>query len=180
MELIIVIGIIGIMTAVGIGSISSTKNSTKLKAARTEVAATIKTAQNYALQGKVQSGETVCGYGVYFEDNEKYHIFYVKLDGMAYANCNEQNNNCSFTDLCEFKDNTNAISIENYTLPNGVTLATPATTDDANFFFDIPHGNAYNNGTNPFLAPGAVDLEFEISGKTSSITINSRGSIMEN
>lgn len=58
LEVMIIIGIIIIMTAVAIVSLGSARTETKLKAAQREVAAAVKLTQSYALQGKMCLGNS--------------------------------------------------------------------------------------------------------------------------
>ena len=76
-ELLIVIAIIGIMSAVSIVSLQNGKTEKEVETAATQVAAAIREAQNNALTGKKNNGETPCDY-VYFRwiSNSNYAISY--------------------------------------------------------------------------------------------------------
>ena len=177
LELIIYMSITAILSAAAFVGYQNSKSNAKLAAAQAEVASTIKTAQNYALQGKIQPGETVCGYGFGFVAGlEEYKIYYISLDRANFPDgCGEQNNDPAYRQLhFGFYG-----IVESYKLPEDVFLDNTATSiSDTNIFFDIPNGNIYKEDGDPLNAP--VTIQFEISGKTEKITLNERGLITEN
>ncbi len=184
-ELLLVIAIIGIMSAVGFASFNSGKVTTKLQAAQREVASIIKLTQSYALQGKVLlSGTTPCGYGVRFTDSTHYEIFYTPYFNTGDAtitNCDQLNNKIigGVHEYARYKAGTSQ-PLQSLALNNGVTLSDPILADIASteIYFTIPAGNIYDkNGA----AYTARTFTFNISGstKTKTITIDSGGSITE-
>ena len=174
-ELMIVIAIIGIMTAVGFASLQSARSMSRLRTAQREVAATIKLAQSYALQGKMQSGITPCGYGFRFENNAvDYKIFY-NLPGPGNGNdCKARNNNATFREFGGFSN-----SAEAYSLKSGVTLNMDVTPiADTEIYFTVPHGNMFKDG-----GAGYDQLKrfrFDFSGTWKEITISPGGFVTEN
>lgn len=149
----IVIAVIGIMTSVGLVSLSPAKKDATTKAARNEVTAAIKLAQSYALQGRVVTGVKVCGYGFEFTDNDTYQIFYYTAD----SDCNG--------DKIKFL-------VETQDLKEGVLLTSFSSIDDTTIYFKIPSAEiSYENGGFP------KTFEFN-SDKT--ISINSAGLVTEN
>jgi len=174
LELMIVIAIISIMSVVGIVSLNNTRCFSKLKSAQEEVSATLKTAQNDALQGKAQSNE-VCGYGFRFINSQQYEIFYNKLDS-SLSNCNVQNNNPAYL---HYRSDS-VVSDGPFQLPKGTTLISPAA-GNTELFFDIPHANVFNNSGAPFL--NTITLQFESppgSNRIKELTISGRASIKAN
>lgn len=151
LELMVVIGIIGIMTGVSLVSLSPTKNYYALKATQDEVTAAIKLAQSYALQGKEPSaGIVASAYGVKFNNDKEYEIFY----------CSKADSSCN-----------SPIPIETQVLQNGVRLSSPTDLNDTKIYFGIPSANIMGAGT---------ILEFDLAGDKKNITINSVGLVTEN
>lgn len=160
LELLVVIAIVGIMTSVGLVSLISSKRQIALKTAQDEVAATIKLAQSYALQGK-NAGLGVCGFGFKFTNNianSPYEIFSYTTDG---ADCT---------------GNKNENTVESQNLKNGVLLSSPALVDDTKIYFSIPSATLYNSAG--AIWPGGT-FSFTL-GETRTITISSSGLVTEN
>jgi prepilin-type N-terminal cleavage/methylation domain-containing protein len=180
-ELMMVMAIIGIMSVVAYATLTGGRPAARLKSAQREVAAVIRLAQGYALQGKTQNGATPCGYGVSFDNNKTtYHIFYNFFDTARFANCDVQNNDSPQ----ERRDkNPNSTNAEDYTLKDGATLSSP-NWNRASVFFTVPHGRIFDYSgdeiliTNPGLPP---IWSFGISGlaTTKSITFNPGGYLTE-
>lgn len=177
-ELIIVMAIIGIMTAVSIVSFTPIRSSARLKAAQREVAAEIKLAQGYALQGKTQKGATPCGYGFHFKDNSNYEIFYNAPNG-AGDTCGSRNSNPSNLKFV----NGYSSSVEAVTLKEGVILKSDPSK--AQIYFTVPHANIFDENGSSFVV-GDVKKTF-VFGFSSpslpdqkSIDINSGGFVTEN
>lgn len=166
-ELITVIAIIGIMTAVAIVSLTPAKTSVKLDAAGRELVAAIKQAQSYALQGKVVRDDAnnvvPCGFGIYIKNNTDYEIFY-----MDNANCASYNSNVPL-DLSGSK------TLEAYKLKDNIVFNNP--NNERIIYFAVPHGTLFGNNGNPFtgltislIAPG---------GTTKNVVIGSGGAVTE-
>lgn len=173
LELMIVIAIIGIMSAIGIVSLNNTRSFSKLKSAQEEVSATLKTAQNYALQEKSQS-QKVCGYGFRFINNHQYEIFYNKL---ALTNCSVQNGDSHYR---HYRGDS-SLSDGPFQLPEGTTLKSPVPATNAELFFDIPHANVFDHNGNLFSS--TITLKFESppgSNRIKELTISGRASIKAN
>jgi prepilin-type N-terminal cleavage/methylation domain-containing protein len=119
LELMIVVGIIGILSTVAVISFSGSKNAVKLKAAQSELAATIKLAHSYALQGKSQgSSSTPTYYGIRFSNASNYAL-----------------RGCSNSDCSAYTYE------ENYSLQNGVSK-----TSGVYITFGVPNGNINPSG----------------------------------
>lgn len=180
-ELLIVIGIIGIMSVVGIVSLGSGKSKLKLQSAQREVAATIKLAQSYALQGKTQNGATPCGYGFRLDPNDstdkkKYEIFY-----NAGPNCDQKNSDPNYRHYRNGNPDPSGIA-ESHELGNGVKLKAPniysGDPNTTELYFTIPHAKMYNNTGNDFTF--APDFEFDLGGVSKSMVIGANAAITEN
>lgn len=156
-ELMVVISIIGIMTGVGFVSLKSSRNDSRLRAAQREVASTIKLAQSYALQGKMQGAVTPCGYGFKFTSAADYQIFYKLPTG---GNCDVPG------------DATNA---ESFTLSNAVVLDGPANVSNTEIYFTVP----FSAMTGPISSIFTFQYPAG-SGDTKTITINLGGNVIEN
>lgn len=152
LELIVVVAIIGIMTSVGLASLSSSRRQIALKTAQDEVTSAIKLAQSYALQGKIpSSGDIACAYGFEFLDNDinsEYQIFYYRKVG----------------GICDTSDKR---EIERNNLKNGVSLTSPFSSSSV--YFNMPSADMIPNS--------GIVLTLD-SSKT--ITISSSGLVTKN
>lgn len=165
-ELMMVISIMAIMGGVGLVSLQSSKVNTRLRAAQREVAAAIKQAQSYALQGKMQGAAKVCGYGVRFNgDTSTYEIFY-KIPVSSKT--------CTTADT----DYTSHENVEILKLENGVVLSSPVVAN-TEIYFAIPFGQIFDSSGSSFNS-STMTFEYPAgSGVTKSIEINSHGNITE-
>lgn len=150
MELMVVIAIISIMSAIGFSLWQSTKGESYLRDAQREVASAIKTAQSYALQGRLRGGEVPCEYGVSINHPNIYRIIYRQACGGSID------------------------TLEEFTLKNGTTF------DNQNghyMLFNIPFANVTTATWTTSLI-GQLDLRH--GGKIKTITIDSNGNVAEN
>lgn len=164
LELMIVIGTIGIMTGIGFASFGSAKRHSALRAGQYEVTSAIKLAQSYALQGKSVSGVTkICGYGFKFDLPSNpgdpiidYEIFYYTA-GLDCAGAKTEN------------------PIETQKLNGGIKLSFPSDLSETTIYFSIPSATltSKNGGF-------SKTLRFSLGGDEKSITIDSVGRITEN
>lgn len=166
LELMVVIGIVGIMMAVSLVSLKSTRTGTRLNEARSDVAATIKLAQSYALQGKMQKGQPVCGYGFRFKNKTDYEVYYYPVPG---GGCGDPP---AFSAA--------AVKIaESRSLGSGIEVYNQNDQNNPNatiVYFKLPNGDPYDQfGT----AYAGSTLEFKIDSSKKSITVNSRGYVEE-
>ncbi|MDO9231357.1 MAG: prepilin-type N-terminal cleavage/methylation domain-containing protein [bacterium] len=151
LELMVIIGIIGIMTGVGLVSLSPAKKHYALKSAQDEVTAAIKLAQSYALQGKMpSSGDIACAYGFYLVNDSTYQIFYYKK--------NTTDGSCGTTEN----------KVEENTLKNAVTAHSP----QSRVYFMIPSGQMNLNYS--------VYFDYAGVNTTSNVIVDSGGLVTEN
>ena len=138
------------MTSAGLVSLSSSKKHFALKTAQNEVAAAIKLAQSYALQGKYPTtGVKICGIGFRFETTSKYLIFYYNDGG-----------NCSTATVI------GRGRFEEQTLKNGVTLSSPnSPNSNTMILFSIPDAKVSGAGVGSefTLTVGGTPKKFKIS-----------------
>ncbi len=183
-ELMSVIVIIGIMSAVAFVSLSSSKSSAKLGAAQREVAAAIKLAQSYALQGRMEAPETgsglavPCGYGIHFISEENYEIFY----NPGPTDCAKKN---SGEDTVYGKDylhhRSSSQIAESGSLKDGVVLTnSPFYSKDTEIYFTTPSARMFDWSGANYSAANLITLEFkDPTDNTKAIIINPSGSITE-
>jgi Tfp pilus assembly protein FimT len=77
LELLTIIAMITILTAISLSSMSRIRPDAKLKAAQRELAATIKQAQSYALEGKnIPGTSSISSFGICFDDSKTYKLIY--------------------------------------------------------------------------------------------------------
>jgi prepilin-type N-terminal cleavage/methylation domain-containing protein len=168
-ELVVVMSIIAIFVALSFYSFQNSRVGARLDRAQSEVSATIKLAQSYALQGRVQTGEIVCGYGFRFKNDSDYEIYYTGLNSSDYpSGCDSQNGNLNYR---RYNNDGYSGSVEEYSLTDGTTSIDSAT----DIFFTLPHANAYNSGS-PF---SDTIIKFSNSGQTESVIVNKYGMITE-
>jgi len=176
-ELSLIIAIIGIISAIAFASLTQSRYTSRLRAAQREVASTVKLAQTYALQGKSQSGVTVCGYVFRFIDATNYEIFYNVVGG--YLNCEDRNGVVDGSGRHWIGVGPNAsLPAESQSLKNGVTLDTIfSPLNKTEFYFTIPHADIYDQQGQSFS--GSQIFRFIISGNTKDVTISSGGYVTE-
>ena len=174
LEVMVTISVIAILSSIGLVSLTSSKSVTRLKNAQSEVAATIKMAQSYALQGKKPTSGTACGYGFQFTGSGTYRIYYNPLNTSLFSDCNAQN-----LDVGYRHNIVSSQEVEPLSLPAGVMLKSPAFAVTG-IFFDVPHANAYSSSGANF---GGFTLVFGLSGSGSderTITVSSKASLTLN
>lgn len=169
-ELVTVIAIVSIMLGVAVVSLLPARTSAKLDAAGREVAANIKLAQSYALQGKAvkDSGNNVvpCGYGVNIKDTTEYQIFYTYPKAATGIDCTEFNKIDSVKISLDWTD-ADITALEKYTSKDGVIF-----NDNVNkkiVYFTIPHGIMFGNDGNPFTG---LSITLKASDGTTTKTVN--------
>lgn len=164
-EVMIVVTIMIILAVVALVSMDSARSNSALDAATRQVTAAIKLAQSYALQGKKEDGNTVCGFGLRFINNNTYQIYYNEFDSAGgYMDCGDQNKNMSSSE----QYNKISLSDSTGTLPSGITVNNASAVD---MYFEVP--DATVNGA------GDIDLYYAgHSGKI--ITMDSQGVVTVN
>jgi prepilin-type N-terminal cleavage/methylation domain-containing protein len=164
-EVLIVMAIMSIMGGVGFVSLHTAKVNTRLRAAQREVTATIKEVQSYALQGRIETSAKVCGYGMRFTSKTEYQIFYKIAKPLM---------------KCADTDYGSSTSVKEMKLADGVELSAPAYAD-TEIYFAIPFGEIYGPGDEVEFTGSTMTFRYPAgTGATKLITINSRGSIIEN
>lgn len=161
LELMIIISIIGIMTSAGLVSLNSSKKHFALKTAQNEVAAAIKLAQSYALQGRSFQDKKVCGYGFRFaETTTKYRIF-VYYPRLSDGDCS----------------NTTGSPVEDQYLKNGVLLSSPTNFEnDTRIYFSVPSAEVSGAGVGSTFT---LTVGTGSSAKSKDFTISSTGLVEE-
>lgn len=162
LELMTVIAIIAIMTGMGIVSFQGSRTTSKLQAAQREVASTIKLAQSYALEGRTQAGgaglpAAPCGYGVRFNTNTQYVIYYnLKPGGTT---CEARHLNANFR---RYINNIWSRVMQTGELQNGVTrVGPPNNPNEVDVYFTVPFANMFwlgdqNSGSMNFNYGGVI------------------------
>ena len=170
-EVMIVISIIGIMSAVGMVGFNSSKSKTRLELSQRTLTAAIKLAQSYAIQGRVQESQVPCGYGVVFTSTAEFRIFY--NISSAGKDCQEIN---AEPTLSNFKYNAGTSRlIDLFKLEKDVFLDSPVFVNSG-VYFSTPRASAYNySGVS--LGTQAYTLKYNSSTKT--VTVGSEGSVTE-
>jgi prepilin-type N-terminal cleavage/methylation domain-containing protein len=166
-EMMIVMAIIGILSATGFMGYQSAKRNAALRAAQREVATVIRLAQGYALQGKTQGDITPCGYGFKFTANNTYQIFYTnKL--VATKSCSDSGN--------DGYPGTEILVGSAFVLDNDVAI-TNSPASNVKVYFHIPFAPVTDLNDSTTVFP--LVINFNAAGETVSLTINSAGEIIE-
>ncbi|MFA7209733.1 MAG: type II secretion system protein [Parcubacteria group bacterium] len=152
-ELLVVIAIIGIMSGVGLLSLQPSKLDARLKAAQGEVAAAIRLAQSYALQGKTQDGAAPCGYGFQFTSQTDYRIFYRIPNA---GDCNPTSSR---------------YNAESFVLKDGVEIDPVDVNQE--IYFTVPFGNISGPGIGDFVLTHP-------NADNKTVTVNVAGNVVEN
>jgi prepilin-type N-terminal cleavage/methylation domain-containing protein len=171
-ELLVAVFIIAAISAISFFALRGTRGATQLRASQREVAAVIRLAQSYAIQGKTQliGGEqkVPCGYGFRFISNNEYQIFYNEPPTGAGESCQIMNNPCA-PDDCKY--NSSSKSLEGFSLKGNVVLDSPGYLTSS-LYFSVPNSIAYdNNGS--LISSVSYILKYDDLGKI--ININSTG-----
>jgi len=178
-ELMVVMSIIFIISAVVLVGLGSMRNSSQLDSSQREVAAAIKLLQSYAIQGKTQDiggvQKAPCGYGFQFTSNNGFQIFYNKP--LATVDCQTMD---ATSDANNYKFNANSVVLESFTLGQNVALSFP-TIDMSGIYFSTPNAKIYHPTGSLFSAGDTktYTLKYQNKDPGKSITINSVGAIIE-
>ncbi len=148
-ELIVIIAIIGIMTAVTIVSLNQGKTEKQLEVAGREVAAAIREAQSNALNGKVIDPTKIpCAHGFWEGGGNGYNLHYYDMT----------------SGTCEYHNGNNYAV---YDLKNGVTFSEGI----APFYFSVPFGN--------FSVSSLVSIELTKDGSDYYVCVCPGGQVKE-
>lgn len=173
MELMIVIAIIGIMTAVTVVSLGNTRTKKEVEVAAREVAAAIREAQNYALAGKQPGASVACGMGLVTDnDGTGYKIFY-NTKANPGDDCNSIGKNYNPP---------NSVTLAQYNLKNSVQFPdSPINYRNKSVYFTMPHGTVYGNNGQILPANGNFPLQVGKAGTSYYYTcVSSSGNVVEN
>lgn len=175
-ELILVIAIISIMSAVVIVSVLGNRPAKQTEAGARLLASAIRQAQNFALSGKqdgANPSRKVCGYGVYFDNNaNQYKIFYNFTGGATTCETFNQGNSLKYD-----ASKTYSADYLVQTLPPDVMIS--AAANQNHLYFTAPFGNAYYNGVS--LGKLTLTLKQQVQGNASfNLCLSGRGNVVEN
>lgn len=157
-EIMIVIAIIGILSAAGITSLSSGKERKVVEGEARRLAATIREVQNYALTGKQIGGQVPCKFGVQALTSGDSQMFF--------AESHRTGASCSVGASVPA-----AIPSMTINLANGVTVANDLNFD---FFFTVPRGELDPNGnTTP------INIQLHKGSATYSVCVYPGGQVKD-
>ena len=157
-ELIVIIAIIGIMTAVTIVSLNRGKTEKQLEVAARQVAGAIREAQSNALNGKMKDSVIPCAWGVWLSDDGtdiKYNTHYYTYDP-------EHECTIGTTDTT-------------YSLKNGVKF--DLTSNPTPFSFSIPFGKMRDSAGNDLS--GIVIIKLTKDGSDYYVCVCPGGQVKE-
>lgn len=126
-ELLIVVAIIGIMTAIGLVSLNSGKNQKQVETEARKVISIIREAQNSALSGKTIGGSGYpCSFSVVFNPGGNQSAYRLEYESKA-----------SINTKCEDSSTTQTLS--SFNLGYGVKFDAPSASD-SEINFSVPFG----------------------------------------
>jgi type II secretory pathway pseudopilin PulG len=172
-ELMVVISIITIMSAAMLLVYSTSRGANKLQAAEREVATTIKLAHSYALQGRIENGQTPCGFGFRFKGSTTYEVFYNYNSGTDCATFNKT------ADNLKYSSNSTSATGDTYHLNPGVKLSDESLNKSV--YFTVPHGGTFDSSGDPLNNNGSVsfNLKSELDNSTVEIKVGPGGLVTE-
>ncbi len=136
-EMVVVIAIIGITSALIITSLTSTRSTRETERAIHTLAATLREAQNYALTGRSTSvSQENCFYAVRLISSSQYALVNYFRSG---GNCNSYN------------------TISTLTMPNGTTISGVASFPMI-FAFSLPRAEVYSATSGALASLGMAQL----------------------
>lgn len=163
LEVMIVVAIIGILTAITIISFGPISKRTKLNASADAVASTLNLARGYALQGRMPIGRTsICGYSFKFTSTTQYQIAYY------YSSAFDANGNMDCSNLA----NITSVIVSTQDLKLGTVLNTPAPGATATIYFSIPSALVVFPIANPnfnIIYSGTPSLQKTITVSTNGL-----------
>jgi prepilin-type N-terminal cleavage/methylation domain-containing protein len=176
-EVLVVIAIMAIMTAVVLISQQNTRNQRYLEAGGRQFAAVVQELQNNTLTGKqISAGRTICGYGFRIADspnNKTYDLYYNYVPDSAHSCSGEgettavpRGYNAEFSNLYG----------QNNSFGNNVSAAV-SSLDGA--YFSIPYANAYGGNGSVLPANFKITLSHVSVSQNYTICIYSGGRIEE-
>ena len=176
-ELLVVISIILILATatLGLSSLNTTRASLKMEQAEKELASAIKLAQTYALQGKTQNGATPCGYGVHFDSQQTYKIFYRTLVSPN-TDCDQQNSADSQYRIYSTENDIYSASMSS----NGISVKDSPVTD-RDVFFTVPYAEIYSrsvNNTSLLIKDKVIQIQLTNGKYPKNVTVSATGLVM--
>lgn len=136
-EMVVVLAIIGITSAVIITSLTVTRSSRETERAIHTLAATLREAQNYALTGRSTSvSQENCFYAVRLMSSSQYALVNYYRSG---GNCNSYN------------------TISTLTMPGGTAISGVASFPTI-FAFSLPRAEVYSATSGALVSLGAAQL----------------------
>lgn len=173
-EILIVLGMIALLTAsvLSIASFSESKKNLTLAADQLRVA--IRTAQSYALSIPQigNSGEHICGFGVYTTSAGEFVIFYNATNDSS----DPKAENCKTADYSKYNSSGTSTDVQSYKLTDGIDF-----TSQQSIFFKVPYADVYNDSGSRIQGTTTVDFEINDGSAdaegTRTIKINSFGKI---
>jgi len=148
-EILVIIGVMGIMLSAAFVSLGGGRTDAKLDAAQREVASAIQTTKSNALQGKTASGSVPKCWGFKFTDDDTYVIF---------------PSDCS----------ADGSPVETNDLGNGVKLNSPVASL-TKIVFSIPNGEVVLAGA----SPTTIELKIPGVAAAKTVSITSPGGVIK-
>lgn len=159
-EMLVVIFIIGILSALLFANYRTGEKRYILTQASHEVVSNIRKAQNMAISGTDIPGTSHYGFGVYFSRGDNYYIVYA-----------DENGNSTYQPSDD-------VMIGTVNLPNKVSInALSPLSNKLDIFFESPRPITYINGNNNDGEIGTVTFIYEGTSLTRTVTVTTAGLI---
>jgi prepilin-type N-terminal cleavage/methylation domain-containing protein len=162
-EMLVVIFIIAILSALLFANYKTGQKKYTLIQASQQAVSNIRKAQNMAISGTDIVGTSYYGFGVFFNRNDNYYIIYA-----------DKNGNSSYQPSDDSM-------IETINLAGKVIInSTSPVASKLDVFFESPNPTTYINGSSADGLTGTVTFTFEGTSLTKTVTITTAGLIQGN
>lgn len=164
-ELLLSLAIITILTGASLSIVRFSDTQKNLVLSANQLRALIRSAQTYALAVPFSSKEHICGFGVYFEDNETAKLFYTTGSDFDNNPANACNNSYAAS-----RDSRTEI-IETIIFSASLSSGFRTVND---IFFRAPYGQVYSKG-NLLLFKDKKEFTFTANGFNKNVTVYGTG-----
>ncbi len=177
-ELLAVLAIVSIMSLIGFSFFNNFQSATALNLSQRKLAAAMKLAQSFAIQGRTQQifgGQRLpCGYGLRFISKTEFEIFYNEPENNS-TTCADTN---KVSDNLDYEESISKTE-ESFILEKGVEANWDVSANEKALYFSIPDATVYENGSALGSGEEIYDLVYTKTSENQSVMVNGRGGIFE-
>jgi len=161
-ELLLSMAIISILTGASLVVARFADTQKNLTLSANQLRALIRSAQTYALAVPFSSEEHICGFGVYFTNENTAQLFYTKATDSEF--------NLDATTACDAH-----LEADGFNLLEKVVLSANSSSwgEDQDIFFRVPYGRVYSNGVHD----RGIIYSLTSNEATKTVVINRAGKV---